>query len=317
MLMQKQDLLGLVVGLALGGVALYLVMPRIEAVLLAELRPTPGGQAAAPTVASPPPPVAAQIAPPAAIVGVPVPTPLPGIASPDPPAHPPDDPQAAGVVGPSRPPGPTGTAGTGFFVADDGSVLTAAHVVADCGHTAIVSQFVQPTEVDIIATDANQDIALLRAPQLHPPAVLPLGRPVSSLLVVLGYPTSADLAIPVETWVTLENDKLPGSGGTLADPREMIWIDAAAVTHGFSGGPIFDPGNGAAVGIVRGTIDGERLRIIRGMPTTGVAVGPGSNRLNFFLRQQSPRFETAHSSHTGAAALDDARRATVHVVCWR
>jgi S1-C subfamily serine protease len=246
-----------------------------------------------------------------------MPTPLPSIASPGLPAHPAGAPQAAGVIGPSQPPDPAGTAGTGFFVADDGSVLTAAHVVADCGHTAIVSQFVQPTEVDVIATDVSQDIALLRAPQLRPPGVLPLGRPVSRLLVVLGFPTSAGLAIPEETWVTLENDKLPGADGTLADPREMIWIDAAAVTHGFSGGPIFDPGNGAAVGIVRGTIDGERLRVIRGMPTTGVAVGPGSNRLIFFLRQQSPRFETAQSSDTGAAALDDARRATVHVVCWR
>ena len=314
--MQKEDLLGLVVGLALGGAALYLVMPRNEAVLVAALQPTPGGQTAAPRPASPPP-VVAQIAPPAAVVGISVPTPLPRIASPDPPAHPPGAPQAADVIGPSQPPDPAGTSGTGFFVADDGSLLTAAHVVADCGHTAIVSQFVQPTEVDVIATDASQDTALLRAPQLRPPAVLPLGRPVSRLLVVLGYPTSADLAIPVETWVTLENDKLPGADGTLADPREMIWIDAAAVTHGFSGGPIFDPGNGAAVGIVRGTIDGERLRVIRGMPTTGVAVGPGSNRLSFFLRQQSPRFETAQSSDTGAAALDDARRATVHVVCWR
>jgi S1-C subfamily serine protease len=317
MRMQKQDLLGLVVGLALGGATLYLVMPRIEAGLMAALRPKPGGQAAAPQTV-PPPPVVAQIAPPAAIVAVPVPTPLPSIASPDLPAHPPGGaPSSSAVTSPSQPPDPTGAAGTGFFVADDGSVLTAAHVVADCSRTAIVSQFVQPTEVDVIATDANQDIALLRAPQLHPPAVLPLGRPVSRRLVVLGYPTSADLAIPVETWVTLENDKLPGSDGTLADPREMIWIDAAAVTHGFSGGPIFDPGNGAAVGIVRGTIDGERLKIIRGMPTTGVAVGPGANRLNFFLRQQSPRFETAQSSDTGAAALDDARRATVHVVCWR
>jgi serine protease Do len=314
--LQKEDLFGLVVGLALGWAALYLFMPQIEAVLVAALRPTPGGHAAAPQVVSPPP-VVAQIAPPAAIVAVPVPAPPPTIASPDLPALPPGGAPSSAVTSPSRPSDPTGTAGTGFFVADDGSVLTAAHVVADCGRTAIVSQFVQPTEVDVIATDANQDIALLRAPQLHPPAVLPLGRPVSRLLVVLGYPTSAGLAIPVETWVTLENDKLPGADGTLADPREMIWIDAAAVTHGFSGGPIFDPGNGAAVGIVRGTIDGERLRVIRGMPTTGVAVGPGSNRLNFFLRQQSPRFETAQSSNTGAAALDDARRATVHVVCWR
>jgi hypothetical protein len=33
--------------------------------------------------------------------------------------------------------------------------------------------------------------------------------------------------------------------------------------------------------------------LVRGMPTSGVAIGPATNRLNFFLRQQSPRFETA------------------------
>jgi hypothetical protein len=68
---------------------------------------------------------------------------------------------------------------------------------------------------------------------------------------------------------------------------------------------------------VKGTISGERLRVIGGMPMSGVAVGPGMNRLNFFLREQLPRFETTQSSDTGNAAIDDARRATVHVVCWR
>ena len=139
---------------------------------------------------------------------------------------------------------------------------------------------------------------------------------MSRLLVVLGYPASAGPTIPAETWATLENDKFPAAVAELADPREMIWIEAAAVTHGFSGGPIFDPGNGAVVGLVRGTIDGEHLRRIRGMPTSGVAIGPGAARLSGFLRQQAPDFETARPSDTGNAAIDDARRATVHVMCW-
>jgi len=315
MWMQKEDLLGLAVGLAVGGAALYFFMPRIEAVLVPALRPAAAGRGAAPPVV-PAPPDVAQIVPPAPVVAVPDPAPLPSIADPDVSAHPPGSAPPAAVISPSPPPPATGKAGTGFFVADDGSLLTAAHVVTGCGHTAIISQFVQPTAVDIIATDANQDLALLRAPHLRPPGILPLGRPVSHLLVVLGYPASAGPVTPAETWATLENDKLPGAAGTLADPREMVWVEAAAVTHGFSGGPIFDPGNGSVVGIVKGTINGERMRVIGGMPTSGVAVGPGMNRLNFFLREQLPRFETTQSSDTGNAAIDDARRATVHVVCW-
>ncbi len=314
MWLQKEDLLGLVVGLALGGAALYLFMPRIEAVLVPALRP-PDSQAIVPPVV-PAPPDVTQIVPPAPIVAFPDPAPLPSIADSNPPAHPPGGAPPVAVIRPSAPPRATGKAGTGFFIADDGSLLTAAHVVTDCGRTAIVSPFVQPTAVDIIATDANQDLALLRARQLRPPGILPLGRPVSHLLVVLGYPASAGPVTPAETWATLENDKLPGGAGTLADPREMVWIEAASVTHGFSGGPIFDPGNGSVVGIVKGTINGERMRVIGGMPTAGVAVGPGMNRLNFFLREQLPRYETAQSSDTGNAAIDDARRATVHVVCW-
>jgi S1-C subfamily serine protease len=325
MRLQKADLLGLVAGLGLGGAALCLVMPWIEATLVPALRPASVGQTAAPTVGSAPP-VVGQIASPAPVVAVPVlaapvvavpvPAPLPSLAVPDLSAHPAGAAPLPAVIGPSRRPGATAKAGTGFFVADDGSLLTAAHVVSECSRTAIVSPFVQPTATDIIATDANQDIALLRAPHLHPPGILPLGRPVSHSLVVLGYPASAGPIAPAETWATLENDKLPTSAGTLADPQVMVWIEAAAVTHGFSGGPIFDPGNGAVVGIVRGTIDGEHLRLIRGMPTAGMAVGPGVARLTFFLRQEVPRFETAESSDTGNAAIEDARRATVHVICW-
>jgi len=319
MWLQKEDVLGLAVGLALGGAALYLFLPRIEAAL--RPAPPPAAQQAAPPV-EPAPPDVDQDAPPAPVAAIPAPAPLPSIGYDDlSPQHPGDSPLPAvaplpAVIGPSQPAKPIGTAGTGFFIAADGSLLTAAHVVTECRRTVIVSRFVPPTAVDIIAADARQDLALLRASHLHPPGILPLGRPVSRLLVVLGYPATAGPTIPAETWATLENDKFPAQVAALADPRETIWIEAAAVTHGFSGGPIFDPGNGSVVGLVRGTITDQRLRLVRGMPTSGMAIGPGVERLSGFLRQQAPRFESAQPSDTGNAAIDDARRATVHVLCW-
>ncbi|HET6239132.1 MAG TPA: hypothetical protein VFE41_29895 [Acetobacteraceae bacterium] len=141
------------------------------------------------------------------------------------------------------------------------------------------------------------------------------GQPASRQLVVMGYPASAGPIIPAETWATLENDKLPPAPATLTDPREMIWIEAAAVTHGFSGGSILDPGNGSVVGLVRATIVDDRLRIIRGLPTSGVVIGPGAGRLSSFLWQEAPYLDTVQPTDTGDAAIDDARRATVHVLC--
>src|SRR5271167_428173 len=102
MWMQKEDLLGLVVGLALGGAALYFFMPGIEAVLVPALRPAAAGRAAAPPVVLAPPNVA-QNAPPAPVVAVPDPAPLPSIADPDVSAHPAGAVPVPAVIGPSPP----------------------------------------------------------------------------------------------------------------------------------------------------------------------------------------------------------------------
>jgi S1-C subfamily serine protease len=325
MWLRNEDLLGLVIGLVLGGVALYLFFPRIEAAMLPVPLPVqlaqPAAQPAAPGVV-PARPVAQLVVPPPPALGVtaPAPAPLPSIAYHDlAPISPGARPLPA-VIGPTQPPKSLGTAGTGFFIASDGSLLTAAHVVTECTRTAIISSFVKPTAAEIVASDARLDIALLRAPHLRPPGILPLGlppgQPASRQLVVLGYPASAGPIIPAETWATLENDKFPKGAGTLTDPLEIIWIEAAAVTHGFSGGPILDPGNGSVVGLVRATVADDRLRLIRGMPTSGVAVGPGAGRLSNFLRQEAPYLDTVQPTDTGTAAIEDARRATVHVLCW-
>jgi hypothetical protein len=130
----------LVVNLALGGPALCLFVSRIEGTPVPVPRPTPADQAGVPSVVSTSP-VAGQSAPPAAVVAVPVPVLLPSIAALDLSAHSPGGAPLAAVVGPCRRPGATGRAGTGFLVANDGNLLIAAHVVTDCGRTAIVLQF--------------------------------------------------------------------------------------------------------------------------------------------------------------------------------
>src|SRR5262249_5976015 len=122
--------------------------------------------------------------------------------------------------------------------------------------------------------------------------------------------------VPEETWATLDNDKLQPAPPELSDPRKVVWITAPAVQHGYSGGPMLDPSNGEVVGIVKGMVDSTRLHSIRSaIPPAGVVIGPGSATLANFLREQGADDETV--SVSGDGAIDTARKATVHVLCWQ
>ncbi len=211
-----------------------------------------------------------------------------------------------------------GKAGTGFFIASDGTLLTAAHVVKDCGRMQIISRYVGRTWVSLVAADAAHDIAVLRAPDLHPPAVARLAdaAPTAGKLFILGFPEAASLTVPAEAWGVTQNDKFPPNIGPMADPRDLLWMSAPEVTHGFSGGPIYDPRQGAVVGLVKGEVDGGYLRLVRDMPTTGVAIGPGIEHIGELLRHEVPFASVGLVSSPGETGQDTLRRATVHVLCW-
>jgi S1-C subfamily serine protease len=310
------DLTGLVIGFALGGAVLLHYLPRIEGML------RPGGTAPAPVhqvqVAAvaplpavvgpsrPPPPAPAPAPGPELPALMPTPAPMPQITEPD-------------QLDPTAPPPVRGSgmAGTGFFVAD-GLVLTAAHVVPECRRTEIVSPFIKRSPAQVEARDTRHDIALLSAKGMHAPATLAIGRPTGSggRVFVLGYPATAGLLIPEETWGVIENDKLPREPASLTDPREQVWVQAGQVTHGYSGGPIFDPRSGKVVGIVRAMLDGRRLQAIRGMPEAGMTIGPGSALLSTFLESAAPGTNAYPADQWGDDPLTVVRRATVHVFCF-
>lgn len=311
------DLAGLVIGFALGGAALVHFLPQIEAML------RPAVIQSAPPAASVPQVRVATIAPRPVVVGpsrpapdpaplpaqpalMPAPAPMPSISEPDEP-NPTEPPPASG----------TGMTGTGFFVTD-GLILTAAHVVPECRRIEIVSPFVRRSPAQVEARDIKHDIALLGAAGVHAPASLAIGRPTASggRVFVLGYPATAGLLNPEETWGVLENDKLPREPVSLTDPREQVWMEAGQVTHGYSGGPIFDPRSGKVVGIVRGMLDGRKLQAIKGMPVSGMTIGPGSALLNAFLENAAPGTNAFPADQWGDDPLTVVRRATVHVFCW-
>ncbi len=303
------NLIGLLLGLIIGGEAVYiwyslqLYQPAPD--LIASAQPEPRTLAPEPLHPAPREP--------------PSPVQLPQFEVPLP-SRPEAD-QLPPIIYPDAPP-PGGhkpgsaVAGTGFFVASDGSLLTAAHVVTDCKATRIASKFVRPTNVRLIAVDEKRDVALLRADHIAPPATLPIGRPAAAAgrLFVLGYPAGGGVLVPTETWGTLENMHLQPAPADFVDPRHLIWAAAPEVAHGFSGGPILDPRNGAVVGIIRGMVDSARLHAERAaIPARGMVIGPGSLALTALLGEQGADDDAIAVS--GDDALDAARHATVHVLC--
>lgn len=212
-----------------------------------------------------------------------------------------------------------GKAGTGFFISDDGTLLTAAHVASGCNRMQIISKYVPRSWVSPVAADEDHDIAILKAQGVHPPAVVRLAAtaPTSGKLVITGYPASAGLTEPAETTAVMENDKFPNAVASLTNPRDLLWLSAPEVTHGYSGGPIFDPRTGAVVGLVKGEVDGGYLRLVPGMPTTGIAIGPGIGSIAGLLRREVPYAAVSLAASPGNSGAEGLRRATVHVLCWR
>lgn len=310
MRLQLPDILGLTIGFTLGGLGLSVALLLREDPPPAPVEPPPPPPPAVITLRTPPP-AARLVAPP-----------LPAIVRPaEPRAEPGAEPRRIAtlpnVIHPSGPvrgqqtrpgPAPGNISGTGFFIGQDGTILTAAHVVDGCASTQIASRHLARTTAQILATDTGQDLALLRA-RVRPPATLSLtNRPAGNEeLVVYGYPAQGDALIPSET-----------TGRARPDLRKLanwadnpgLWLEAGGVRHGYSGGPVVTA-DGEAVGLIKGIV----LRADPADPRpTGIAIGPDTRAIGAFLRREAPEQED-WKQQTGGN--DAARKAVVHVLCWR
>jgi hypothetical protein len=124
----------------------------------------------------------------------------------------------------------------------------------------------------------------------------------------IGWPAGLD-----ETGADLRDDRLAPTPGALTDPRRTIRVDAKAIEHGFSSGPMLDPRKRGVVAVVHGMVDGKHLHAeLAPTPASGMVVGTRSAPLAALLRDEGTNPDADPS---GDDALDMARRATVPVVC--
>jgi hypothetical protein len=148
--------------------------------------------------------------------------------------------------------------GTGFFVTDDGYLLTCYHVVQDAGRIAVRTK-AGTFSAKIVKSDKANDIALLKVAGKFPtlPVGLSRGMKLGESVFTIGFPN-----IELQGFAPkLTKGEISSLTGVQDDPREFQI--SVAVQPGNSGGPLVNL-YGNVVGIVA-----ARLADMATLETTG------------------------------------------------
>lgn len=128
--------------------------------------------------------------------------------------------------------------GTGFILSQDGYVLTNAHVVEGAEEVTVSLFDGQELEAELIASDDEIDIALLKVQAEDLPCVV-VGDPqrlqVGEAVYAIGNPLG-ELTFTMTGGILSARDREINQNGY---PQRMLQIDAA-INAGNSGGPLFD-----------------------------------------------------------------------------
>ena len=161
---------------------------------------------------------------------------------------------SAGIGGYSPFAVPASGIGSGFVVSADGLILTCNHVVAGAGTLTVVFDDGREVEAEVVATDATNDLAVVRAAATGLTPVR-LGEATSlrvgQLVVAIGSPLGTYTESVTQGIVSGTDRSIDVSlGGFRRTTRlsGLIQTDAA-INSGSSGGPLLDA-SGAVVGVV-------------------------------------------------------------------
>ena len=220
-----------------------------------------------------------------------------------------------GSAGSEKPGNRLKATGSGFFVTDDGLVLTNDHVVEGCSAVSILTPKGTRKTAEIIDSNARTDLALLRAP-MTPPAIVqfrdPVNRAPGNRITLVGYPMNAAFA-RIQPFFTPGQTLMPRS----LKPGYLGLKFKADVRPDNSGGPLLDDA-GLVIGVVTAKVNTVAVAkrtgkvILReGFATDNAVVFTFLKRLGvaYHTRSKGPILDEA-------AVIEKARRFATRVECW-
>jgi S1-C subfamily serine protease len=134
--------------------------------------------------------------------------------------------------------------GTGFFVTDDGIIMTAAHVVQDAGRVSVLTSAGE-LPAKVLAVDLANDIAVLKVTGkfIALPLVSSVDMKMGANVFTMGFPNPNIQGFNPK----VSKGDISGVTGIQDDPREFQV--SVPVQPGNSGGALVD-GSGNVVGIM-------------------------------------------------------------------
>jgi serine protease Do len=133
--------------------------------------------------------------------------------------------------------------GTGFFVSEDGHLITNNHVIEGCKQGLKVENGILKSPARVIDTNTSKDLALLKIDRNSPGIAIFRGADdvpaPQERIVVMGYPLAGSL--------TTQEGKVEANTGPSGEKHLMQFSNL--VKRGNSGGPLMDTA-GRIVGVV-------------------------------------------------------------------
>ncbi|MDB5591326.1 serine protease [Enterovirga sp.] len=233
--------------------------------------------------------------------------------APQPPAPPPS--AAAPAPPAAAPPAPRRdlvTAGTGFFVGLDGTVVTNEHVVSACSSIDLQTEDRTRAAASVIARDKTNDLAILRT-SATPKRVASLrtGARLGEGVAAFGFPHSDILA----TSGHFTQGNITATAG-LGDDTRFFQV-SAPVHHGNSGGPLLDM-RGSVVGVVTSKLNALKFASNAGDLPQNINFAVKASLLSAFLEShnvEAGRAAPDAPTRDPADIADLARAISVFIVC--
>jgi S1-C subfamily serine protease len=201
--------------------------------------------------------------------------------------------------------------GSGFFVAPDGTFVTAAHVVAACTAVSIEAKGAAAPAA-ILSLDTTRDIALARA-KVRPRSFARFavgGLRQGEQVVSYGFPLVGAISSGGNS-----NTGYVAALSGLRDDQNMLQV-SVPVQPGNSGGPLVDL-SGAVVGVVKGKLRAETVFAATGALPENVNFAVKASVVMEMMKAARIPYQTAVTATPGsvADASEDARLFTVRVNC--
>lgn len=204
--------------------------------------------------------------------------------------------------------------GTGFYVSQDGHVLTNSHVVDECSAIRLPAT---DTIASLVVRDETNDLALIKA-DIPDRAIVEF--PITDELkqgqdiFVYGFPL--DGYLPSSGNITTG---IISALAGLNNNSSLIQI-TAPVQPGNSGGPLFDE-DGKVVGVVVGKADAIKIARATGDIPQNVNFAIGLRTVKSFLDSNNVGYKKTRGlfsfGMSSIAIADKARGSVYKIECWR